>query len=148
MTMNIDLYFGISGVGYIHILFLNQYFVNDLCQSRNMCRLGGLCCPLSKWLSLSANIAKSKGLTTNVGLHTKWIQCNKKCSTYFIGIDHKCRPNIARIANAHYHLMIVMNSGLQLPKFKLVSQMSQVSRIVFAVVKMVKIDKRKFVKKF
>ena len=43
------------------------------CHAWIMSRLRGFCCPLSKWLSLWANIAKSKDLTTSVGLRPKWI---------------------------------------------------------------------------
>ena len=43
------------------------------CHAWTMSRLRGFCCPLSKWLSLWANIAKSKDLTTSVGLRPKWI---------------------------------------------------------------------------
>ena len=59
------------------------------CQAWIMSRLRGFCCPLSKWLSLWANIAKSKDLTTSIGLRPKYIWALQKfySSPSYLGIE-------------------------------------------------------------
>ena len=59
------------------------------CHAWIMSRLRGFCCPLSKWLSLWANIAKSKDLTTSIGLRPKYIWALQKfySSPSYLGIE-------------------------------------------------------------